>query len=209
MRALPNILTGARLALGLLMFICLAGGAGAVPFLSDGLTSEAQFRLQQVSLLAFVAAAVTDWFDGWAARRFNAETVWGAILDPIADKILVAGTILGLSALGSATPGYRHVVTAGALILFREFFVSALREVSAGKGVSFPVTTLAKWKTTLQLVALALQLLVATWAAWGFAHEAELIGPLTVTANTLMWVAAAVTLWTGWVYWREARKRLA
>ena len=157
MQALPNILTGGRLVLGLVMFICLAGASGNIPFLSDHLTPEAQFGLQRWAVVAFVLAAVTDFFDGWAARRWNATSVWGAILDPIADKILVAGTILGLSSLG-ANP---HVVAPGALILFREFFVSALREVGARRGVRFPVTSLAKWKTTLLLVALAGQLIVA------------------------------------------------
>jgi CDP-diacylglycerol--glycerol-3-phosphate 3-phosphatidyltransferase len=202
--SLPNLLTGGRLVLGFVMFVCLAGAAGAIPFLSDSLTPEAQFDLQRWSFLAFVAAAVTDFFDGWAARRFKAESVWGAILDPIADKILVAGTILGLSALGPNP----HIVAPGAMILFREFFVSALREVGAGRGVTFPVTSLAKWKTTLQLVALAAQLLVASWPAWGLESDPATLGTVTLAANTLMWVAALVTLWTGWAYWSTARKRL-
>ena len=202
--ALPNLLTGARLVLGLLMFLCLAGASGNIPFLSDSLTPEAQFELQRWSLVAFVVAAVTDFFDGWAARRWNVESVWGAILDPIADKILVAGAILGLSSLG-ANP---HVVAPGALILFREFFVSALREVGAGRGVTFPVTVLAKWKTTLQLVALAAQLIEASWTAWRLPSDPGLRGGFDVTADALMWIAAAVTLWTGWTYWRAARSQL-
>ncbi len=203
--ALPNLLTGARLVLGLVMFICLAGASGNIPFLSDSLTPEAQFGLQRWSFVAFVLAAVTDFFDGWAARRWNAESVWGAILDPIADKILVAGTILGLGSLG-ANP---HIVAPGALILFREFFVSALREVGAGRGVKFPVTPLAKWKTTLQLVALGAQLIVASWPAWRLPSDPGLRGPFEVAADVLMWVAAAVTLWTGWIYWRAARSQMA
>ncbi|MBW3558163.1 MAG: CDP-diacylglycerol--glycerol-3-phosphate 3-phosphatidyltransferase [Proteobacteria bacterium] len=203
--ALPNLLTGARLVLGLVMFICLAGASGNIPFLSDSLTPEAQFGLQRWSFVAFVLAAVTDFFDGWAARRWNAESVWGAILDPIADKILVAGTILGLGSLG-ANP---HIVAPGALILFREFFVSALREVGAGRGVKFPVTPLAKWKTTLQLVALGAQLIVASWPAWRLPSDPGLRGPFEVAADVSMWVAAAVTLWTGWIYWRAARSQMA
>jgi CDP-diacylglycerol--glycerol-3-phosphate 3-phosphatidyltransferase len=202
--ALPNMLTVARLVLGLVMFICLAGASGNIPFFSDSLTPDAQFGLQRWSFVAFVLAAVTDFFDGWAARRWNAESVWGAILDPIADKILVAGTILGLSSLGPNP----HIVAAGALILFREFFVSAIREVGAGKGVRFPVTALAKWKTTLQLVALAAQLIVASWPAWRLPSDPSVRGPFEVGADILMWVAAAVTLWTGWGYWRAARSQL-
>ncbi len=207
--AIPNLLTSGRLVLGLVMFVCLAGAAGAIPFFSDTLTMEAQFGLQRWSLVAFIAAAVTDWFDGWAARKLNAESVWGAVLDPIADKLLVAGTILGLSALGNSVPGHPHVVTAGAIILFREFFVSALREVGAKRGVGIPVSRLAKWKTTFQLLALGTQLLVASGPAWGLQSDAGVLAPLSLVANTLMWIAAAVTLWTGYAYWASTRKRLA
>ena len=201
---IPNYLTGARLVLGFVMFICLAGAAGAIPYLSESLTPAAQFQLQRWAVVAFVLAAVTDWVDGWAARKLHAQSVWGAILDPIADKILVAGTLLGLSALGPNP----HIVAPGALILFREFFVSALREVGGGRGIVFPVTPLAKWKTTLQLVALAAQLIVASWPAWGLENDPRVLTPATLAANTLMWVAAAITLWTGWGYWSAARHRL-
>jgi CDP-diacylglycerol--glycerol-3-phosphate 3-phosphatidyltransferase len=207
--AIPNLLTGGRLVLGLVMFVCLAGSTNAIPFLSNTLTMEQQFGLQKVSLVAFALAATTDWVDGMAARKLNAESVWGAILDPIADKLLVAGTILGLSALGNSIPGHAHIVTAGAIILFREFFVSALREVGAKRGVGIPVSRLAKWKTTIQLVALGAQLLVSTGSAWNLQSDATLMTPLTVAANILMWVAAVVTVWTGYAYWAATRKRLA
>src|ERR687894_562774 len=80
---------------------------------------------------------------------------------------------------------------AGAIILFREFFVSALREVGAGRNVVFPVTQLAKWKTTIQLVALGAQLIVASWPAWGLQSDPAVLNPAILLANTLMWVAAA------------------
>ena len=206
---IPNLLTGGRLVLGLVMFVCLAGSTNAIPFLSDTLTMEAQFGLQRWALVAFALAATTDWVDGLAARKLKAESVWGAILDPIADKLLVAGTILGLSALGNSVPGHPHIVTAGAIILFREFFVSALREVGAKRGVGIPVSRLAKWKTTIQLLALGAQLLVSTGSAWGLEPEAGVLAPLTLAANVLMWVAAAVTVWTGYAYWAATRKRLS
>jgi CDP-diacylglycerol--glycerol-3-phosphate 3-phosphatidyltransferase len=205
LKALPNLLTGARLALGLVMFVCLAGPVGAIPFLFEGVEVSGQFQFWQLAVVAFTLAAVTDFFDGWAARRFDAVSVWGAILDPIGDKMLVAGTILGLSAVGPNP----HVVAPGALILLREFFVSALREVGAGRGVQFPVTALAKWKTTLQLTALFAQLMVATWPAWRLPADPAVRGPVEVAANLLMWAAAAVTLWTGWQYWRAARAQLS
>src|SRR5918997_1670230 len=199
---IPNWLTAGRLVLGFVMFVCLAGAAGSIPFLSESLTPEAQFGLQRWSFIAFAAAAITDFFDGWAARKFNAATLWGAILDPIADKILIAGTILGLSALGPNP----HIVAPGAIILFREFFVSALREVGAGRGVVFPVTKLAKWKTTLQLVALGAQLVVASWPAWGLETDPAVQNPAIWIADALMWIAAAVTLWTGIGYWQGGQK---
>ena len=146
MKALPNILTSMRLVLALFMFVALAAAAGAVPGVADRLTPEAGFALQRWAVYAFVVAAVTDFFDGWLARKLNALSMWGAILDPIGDKVLVCGAVLGLLALG---PQPMVVLPAG-LILFREFTVSALREVGAGKGVKLPVTRLASDKSVKQ-----------------------------------------------------------
>jgi CDP-diacylglycerol--glycerol-3-phosphate 3-phosphatidyltransferase len=201
MTRLPNLLTGLRLALALFTFFGLAGAA----LLSDKLTPASQFGLERWAFWAFVVAALTDFFDGWLARRLNATSLWGAILDPIADKVLVCGAILGLLTLGPNAA----VAIPAALILFREFTVSALREVAAGKGVSLPVTLLAKWKTTLQLVALGAELLVACWAAFSLPSDPGVLGPATLTAHALLWLAAAITLITGAQYWEQARKALA
>ncbi|HEX6865743.1 MAG TPA: CDP-diacylglycerol--glycerol-3-phosphate 3-phosphatidyltransferase [Caulobacteraceae bacterium] len=205
MKHLPNILTGGRLVLTLFMFLALAAAAGAVPWLSERLTVDMQFGLQRWAFWAFVIAAITDFFDGWLARKLDAVSVWGAILDPIGDKVLVAGVILGLMTLGPQP----QVALPAALILFREFTVSALREVAAGKGVSLPVTMLAKWKTTLQLVALGAELLVTCWAAFNLTADPAILGPVTVTAHVLLWLATAVTLITGAQYWEAARKSLS
>lgn len=202
MKALPNILTGLRLVAGLIMFLLLAGAAGGVPILSAALTPDDQFAMQRWAVVAFVVAAMTDFFDGFLARTFDAETAWGAILDPIADKILVCGTILGLFALG-ADP---VIALPAALILFREFAVSALRESSAGKGLSLPVTLLAKWKTTVQLVALGFLLVVQSWAALNF--DPAYVGQASDVAYGLLWVAALITIWTGWRYFAVARKSI-
>ncbi len=201
MKALPNLLTGGRLVLALFMFLALAAAAGAVPGLSDHLTGETQFRLERWAIYAFVVAAVTDFFDGWLARKMDAVSVWGAILDPIGDKVLVCGAILGLMALGGAQP---MVLLPGGLILFREFTVSALREVGAGRGIKLPVTLLAKWKTTLQLVAIGAELLVGSWAAWNLPADPAIQGTFTNIAHGLLWLAAAITLWTGAEYWHKA-----
>ena len=93
-------------------------------------------------------------------------------------------------------------------MLFREFTVSALREVGAGKGVKLPVTMLAKWKTTLQLTALAAELLVASWGAFGLPPEPAIEQPVTLFAHGLMWLATIVTLITGAQYWEQTRKAL-
>lgn len=204
MKALPNILTSSRLVMALFMFVALAAAAGAVPFLSDQLTAESQLRLERWAFYAFVVAAVTDFFDGWLARKLDAVSVWGAILDPIGDKILVCGALLGLMALG---PNAMVVLPAG-LILFREFAVSALREVGAGKGVKLPVTLLAKWKTTLQLVAIGAEMILASWGAFGLSPEPSVMGGFTIVAHSLLWLATLVTLVTGAQYWEAARKAL-
>ena len=144
------------------------------------------FALERWAFVAFVVAAVTDFFDGWLARRLDADSVWGAILDPIADKVLVCAAVLGLMALAASPP----VVIPAALILFREFTVSALREVDR-RPRPLPVTLLAKWKTTLQLVALAPELVVAAWSAL---RPAPRPGPSSagrLAAHALLWLAAA------------------
>ena len=204
MKSLPNILTASRLVMALFMFVAFAAAAGAVPYYANRLTPEAQFALQRWAVYAFIVAAVTDFFDGWLARKLKAESVWGAILDPIGDKVLVCGAILGLLSLG---PQPMVVLPAG-LILFREFTVSALREVGAGKGVKLPVTLLAKWKTTLQLVAIGAELILASWGAFNLPPEPGVMGGFTLVAHGLLWVATLVTLITGAQYWEAARKAL-
>ncbi|MBX3484210.1 CDP-diacylglycerol--glycerol-3-phosphate 3-phosphatidyltransferase [Phenylobacterium sp.] len=205
MKSLPNILTASRLVMALFMFVALAAAAGALPYLSNRIEPETQFALQRWAVYAFVLAAVTDFFDGWLARKLHAESVWGAILDPIGDKVLVCGAILGLLSLG---PQPMVVLPAG-LILFREFTVSALREVGAGKGVKLPVTLLAKWKTTLQLTALAMELVVAAWGAFSLPDGTPFREGFEVAAHALFWIATLATLITGVQYWEQTRKALS
>ncbi|MFT4252247.1 MAG: CDP-diacylglycerol--glycerol-3-phosphate 3-phosphatidyltransferase [Caulobacter sp.] len=204
MKALPNILTSARLVIALFMFVALAAAAGGVPWLSEQLTADQQFSLQRWAFWAFVVAAVTDFFDGWLARKLDAVSIWGAILDPIGDKILVCGALLGLMALG---PNPLVILPAG-LILFREFAVSALREVGAGKGIKLPVTLLAKWKTTLQLVAIGAEMIIVSWGAFNLPQDPAVFEPASWVTHGLLWLAAVVTLITGAQYWEAARKAL-
>lgn len=207
MKHLPNILTGLRLVLTLVVFMAMLGLASQ-PFVMWVVAKGVDPQLVQTALYftafwGFALAAITDFFDGWLARKLEVESLLGAILDPIADKVLVAGAVIGLSILGSWM-----VAAAGGLILFREFAVSALRETLAPKGLKLPVTLLAKWKTTLQLLALAAQLFVGGWIAWGLPRDPALAQKASMAADILLWLAVAVTLWTGAVYALAARKAL-
>ncbi|HET9161515.1 MAG TPA: CDP-diacylglycerol--glycerol-3-phosphate 3-phosphatidyltransferase [Caulobacteraceae bacterium] len=188
---IPNILTSGRIVLCFLMcaaFVFLAAAAhGSVgPYTTN--------LMAQIALASFVIAAVTDFFDGYLARRWNVVSTFGAIMDPIADKVLVGGAILGLLAVGT-----RGILIPSFLIVFREFAVSAMREVLAPRGIKLPVTFLAKTKTTLQLVALAALMIVSFWT---------FDGRLKMAAEALYGFAAAVTVWTGIEYAMAARKAL-
>lgn len=203
---LPNLLTAMRLVLTLVMF------AGFVTFawIQDHgvmVPTPMVFLLLQVILGCFVVAAITDFFDGWLARRWQVESLFGAILDPIADKILVCGAALGLIA-AHVQPS---VLLPVGLILFREFAVSALREVLAPRGLSLPVTFLAKIKTSLQLVSMGA--VMVTWfaPAYGLDLTMKQFEQVTLGANALVWLAALVTLWTGISYgfsaWQALKAR--
>ena len=102
MKFIPNLLSSGRLVLTLFMFLALAAVGGGVPFLRLG--ADSHQALMNFAFWAFVIAAVTDFFDGWLARKLDAVTVWGAILDPIGDKVLVCGAILGLLDLDTEAP---------------------------------------------------------------------------------------------------------
>jgi CDP-diacylglycerol--glycerol-3-phosphate 3-phosphatidyltransferase len=194
MKHLPNILTILRLILSLAVFFALVViGAG------QGLDPQVATWLARLTFAGFVIAAVTDFFDGWLARRWKVTSVAGAILDPIADKILVCGAILGLLAIGA--PG---VIIPGGVILFREFAVSALREVLAPRGLKLPVTMLAKTKTTLQLIALGAILFMMVWPVWRIDARIDHLRQALDAAVLLLNVAALVTLWTGLEYGRAA-----
>ena len=200
---IPNILTGLRLVAGVVMFLILAGAAPqGIPMLSDYLSPDDQFRFGRTAFVIFIVAASTDWVDGYLARRWHATTRWGAILDPIADKVLVTGAILGVLAWGSVP----QIAIPCGLILFREFAVSALRETVAGK-VKLPVTLLAKWKTTLQMVALAALQLVLLWDGFGLPLEWQ--PHFQTFSYLLIWAAAIVTVWTGWQYFSKAQQKMS
>ena len=205
MKQLPNLMTGARLVLAVFVFLALASAGGAAPGVSERLGDGARLALERSAFAAFVVAAVTDFFDGWLARRLGATSVWGGILDPIADKVLVTAAVLGLM---TQAPVAAAVALPAGLILFREFAVSALREVTAGKSIRLPVTLLAKWKTTFQLVALGAELVLAGWRAFALPDDAAVKSAAGLAAHSLLWFAAVVTLITGAQYLAQARRAL-
>ena len=166
---LPNALTFGRIALILPI---------ALLFFAD------QPWARWLALVLFAAAAATDWLDGYLARRMQAMTTLGRMLDPIADKLLVTAALLLLVATGTI---HGWSVAAALAILLREIAISGLREHLGPLGITVPVTNLAKWKTAAQLVALGTLIAPA--------------GSLVATAGIVMlWIAAILTLATGWNY---------
>ena len=193
---LPNILTLSRiLAIPLLAFLLWWPGWEAGYLMAFGLYS---------------LMAITDYFDGYLARTSGTVSKLGIFLDPIADKIMVAAVILVLAAQGVLRGPYvgdAHVI-AGLIILVREIAVSGLREFLGGLQVSVPVSRLAKWKTTFQLLALGSLILGQGLPGWNVmlgAVEANV--PHTVGLVTL-WAAAVMTVITGWDYLRVGLKHM-
>jgi len=137
---------------------------------------------------------ITDYFDGYLARAHGTVSKLGVFLDPIADKIMVAAVILmlvGTRHESAAIAGW-HLIPA-LVILLREIAVSGLREFLAGLRVSVPVSQLAKWKTTLQMVALGALILAGALPSLRWIHQVGIVA---------LWGAAALTLVTGWDYLR-------
>lgn len=147
--------------------------------------------MRWVALGIFVVAAITDFFDGYLARIWAQQSSLGRMLDPIADKLLVAACLMMLVA-DKTISGWS--IWAAIVILSREILVSGLREFLAELRVSVPVSTIAKWKTTLQLVAVGFLVV---------GHAGDHVVPGTVFIGTiLLWVAALLTLYTGYDYFK-------
>ena len=187
MLSLPNLLTLSRIfAVPILVFLLWT------PQPVDYL----------VTFILYCLVGITDYFDGYLARANGQISRLGQFLDPIADKIMVAAVILMLvsSRQSDASPIIHglHLIPAG-VILLREIIVSGLREFLAPLHVSMPVSKLAKWKTTFQLVALGALILGGAVPQWEWVHLVG-IGSL--------WAAAILTLVTGWDYLRVGLKHM-
>ena len=187
MLTLPNLLTLSRIL--------------AVPILVFLLWKPSWWDYA-ITFVLYCLVGITDYFDGYVARAQGTVSRLGIFLDPIADKIMVAAVIVMLVARPpiDAPPiiGDWHLIPA-LIILLREIIVSGLREFLASLQISVPVSQLAKWKTTLQLVALGALILAGAVPQWDWVHVVGLIS---------LWAAAGLTMVTGWDYLRVGLKHM-
>lgn len=187
MLTLPNLLTLSRiLAVPILVFLLWRPG----------------WIDYAITFVLYCLIGITDYFDGYLARAHGTVSRLGVFLDPIADKIMVAAVILMLvSSRGAVTEpiihGF-HLIPA-LVILLREIIVSGLREFLASLQVSVPVSRLAKWKTTFQLVSLGALILAGALPQWAWVHAVGIAS---------LWTAAVLTIITGWDYLRVGLKHM-
>ena len=173
---LPNILTISRIVVIPLIF------------LSIYITS---YAWAMFSAVLFVIASITDYFDGYLARARNQTSAFGRLLDPIADKLLVATALVVILAKPDMYSLGISVIPVF-VILCREILVSGLREFLREVNVGLPVTKLAKWKTAFQMTALSMMLFRELWVGWSYIGE------------FLLWVAAVLTFITGYQYYQKS-----
>lgn len=182
MLTLPNLLTLSRIF--------------AVPLLVALMWPVATRFDYALAFALYCLMGITDYFDGYLARANATVSRLGVFLDPIADKIMVAAVIVMLVFVDRIA-GVTAI--AALIILIREIAVSGLREFLAGLQVSVPVSTLAKWKTTLQLIALGALILAGALPQWPFVQQFGVVS---------LWVAALLTLVTGWDYLRVGLRHM-
>lgn len=201
MLTLPNILTLSRIV--------------TVPLLAFLLWWPNWNFGYALAFALYCLMGITDYFDGYLARSSGTVSKLGVFLDPIADKIMVAAVILVLTAQGYLRGPYvgdMHVI-AGLIILVREIAVSGLREFLGGLQVSIPVSRLAKWKTTFQLLALGALILGGAVSGPPCLSFGEDCGTLAqnwihLVGLAALWGAAIMTLVTGWDYLRVGLKHM-
>ncbi len=185
--SIPNILTYGRILCVPLIVVC---------FFVEGRLESSDFA-RWAAVWIFVIASITDFFDGYLARIWNQTSNIGRMLDPIADKLLIAAILLLVAADGTIA-GWS--LWAAIIILCREILVSGLREYLADLKVSVPVTRIAKWKTTAQMVAIAFLLA-------GPAGD-KILPYTTQIGIALLWIAALLTMYTGYDYFRVGLKHI-
>jgi CDP-diacylglycerol--glycerol-3-phosphate 3-phosphatidyltransferase/cardiolipin synthase len=181
--SVPNLLTYGRIL--------------AIPAVVALLFWPREDWVRWIALAIYIIAAITDYFDGYLARAWHQQSASGRMLDPLADKLLIASCLLMLAA-DETISGFS--LWAAIIILCREILVSGLREFLAELKVSVPVSNVAKWKTAAQLVAVGF--LIAGPAG-------EVILPGTVLIGlVLLWIAAVLTIYTGWDYLRSGIRHM-
>lgn len=179
LRDIPNLITAARLVIGVGSFAAMSFGA---------------FR---TALVLFVLAASTDWADGYWARRWGPITKLGRILDPFADKLLICGVFVYLAAV----PGSRVAPWMAVVVLGREFLVTTLRSMIEGAGGDFSAVMIGKLKMVLQCVAAGLSLLfLSTWN--------DSLGLPAWLVDLAVWGSVVLTLASGWTYVRSAAQAM-
>lgn len=179
---LPNLLTISRILVLPPLIACLWIGGETLRWVALGL---------------YAMASITDYLDGYLARTLEVQSALGRLLDPIADKLLVGACLLILCALNYVT-GW--AVLAALVILLREILVSGLREFLAEIRIGMPSSRLAKWKTTVQLVAIGFLIIGTDAPAWTHSQQVGEVG---------LWIAAGFTLVTGWDYLQAGLGHLA
>jgi len=180
-RSVPNLLTLSRMAL--------------IPLIMATFYTDNHLG-RWVATLAFISACFTDFMDGYVARLWSQTTRFGQFLDPIADKLLVASTLMMLVGFGRIRPvSFLPAI----IILCREILVSGLREFLSGLQVLMPVSALAKWKTAAQMGAISL-LLIGDISPFG--------GAVNLIGESLLWIAAVLTLITGYSYLKSSLHHL-
>ncbi|MFN7101589.1 MAG: CDP-diacylglycerol--glycerol-3-phosphate 3-phosphatidyltransferase [Pseudorhizobium sp.] len=184
---IPNLLTYARIVAVPIIVLC---------FFVEGRLESSDFA-RWAGLAIFVVASITDYLDGYLARIWNQTSNIGRMLDPIADKLLIASVLLLMAADGTIA-GWS--IWAAIVILCREILVSGLREYLAALKVAVPVTRIAKWKTTIQMVSIAFLLA-------GPAGD-KVLPYTTETGITLLWIAAVLTIYSGYDYFRAGLKHM-
>lgn len=172
---IPNILTMLRIIL--IPFLIIAY------YFEDG--------IKYIASAIFIIASITDYFDGYLSRKWGVESKLGELMDPIADKLIVATALAIIIATESA-----HLIPAIG-ILCREIFISGLREYTAKEDISLPVTKLAKWKTGLQMASITLLL----------ASSGEVGSIIFYTGSIGLWISFLITAYTGYLYFDEVRKK--
>jgi len=177
---LPNRLTIFRILLIPIVIGCLQVAHLDLPFVTPELVS----LLGWIAAWTFTAASITDFFDGYIARKRNIVTVFGSFIDPIADKFLTVSSLIILQALG------RIPSVVVIILVLREMYMTSLRLLAMNEGISVPVNNLGKWKTAIQMVGIPMLMCNEDW--WIF--------PFPLMGITFIYIASIISLWSAVQY---------